>query len=359
MPATAATSGLILHYDMFSLRSGKMRDLVGSNDGTITGTADRAGQVGRSRAFDGVDDRIAPDSTPAPGASFTIACWLRPSNIGDPNELALSLNAVGNDYVRALHTGGVVRAVFKSGGTAVGALDSVTTFSTGAWVHVAARYNGHTRHLFTNGVSQASAAATGTFTWNTLRVGLRNVSSNPYLGRVDELRVYNRWLTQSEIQDVYNDEHVYVPDEDDPAKVVYYRLKQDVGSTYSSTVFSTGWYSSSSTKPFVTVTRGPRREMTFNVGDTFRKYEETVYVDTWVPDNSPASAYFGATGYKHALTLLDWEVRRILNDARFTMGPRFWHTMVVNAAPLDEVEDNRRIFRTRFTVRILWGETIA
>lgn len=145
----------------------------------------------------------------------------------------------------------------------------------------------------------------------------------------------------------------------DPAKTLYDTLRNNVGTTYASTNFSTGWYSATSSKPQVTVTRGGRTDETWNVGDTFRRHDETLYVDTWVPDNSPASAFFGATGYKNALTLLDDEVKRIINSTRFTQGTKLWHAQIVRSMPLDEVTDPRRIFRTRHTVRIIWGESIA
>src|SRR5205823_10501043 len=49
-----------LSYDMENLTAdGRMRDLSrNGNHGTITGTTDVAGKVGRAREFDGVDDVI-------------------------------------------------------------------------------------------------------------------------------------------------------------------------------------------------------------------------------------------------------------------------------------------------------------
>src|SRR3990167_1469357 len=42
----------------------------------------------------------------------------------------------------------------------------------------------------------------------------------------------------------------------DPVTTVYSLLKNNIGSTYSSTAFSTGWYEPTRTVPVVTVTRG-------------------------------------------------------------------------------------------------------
>src|SRR5207245_5147936 len=70
----------VLAYDMETLTAdGRMKDLSGhSNHGTISGTTDVAGVVGRARPFDGIADYIeAPDSSDlALSWSITIAACL-------------------------------------------------------------------------------------------------------------------------------------------------------------------------------------------------------------------------------------------------------------------------------------------
>src|SRR2546425_2147880 len=50
----------VLAYDMETLTAdGKMKDLSGhGNDGTISGTTDVAGKVGRARQFNGIADYV-------------------------------------------------------------------------------------------------------------------------------------------------------------------------------------------------------------------------------------------------------------------------------------------------------------
>ena len=355
MADKSPTDGLILFWDMFTVRSGKIDDLTSTgNDGTITGTADRAGQVGRARNFDGSDDKIVLDSAPST-SSFTITAWLKPLDVGGTDgAIGLLDSASYVGYVAAATN--KFRAV-SALSSAVYTLDTSSTDATGTYAHIAYRYNGHTFYLFRNGVTQASVAASGTYTWSDVRVGTAG-AANFWRGGIDEVRFYNRALSLAEIAVIYNDTVVYSPTSD-PTHILYYLLRQNVGATYASTLFSTGWYNSASNKPFVTVTRASRTDMSFGVGDTYRKYEDLINVDTWVPDNSPASAFFNASGYKNSLTLLDAEVKRIINAGRFTLGPDLWHVQIVRSVPLDEVEDARRIFRTRHTVRVLWGEDIS
>src|SRR5213080_3549434 len=68
-----------LAYDMETLTgSGLMKDLSGhGNDGTITGTTDVVGKVGRARQFDGVGDVIQSPSF-SRSANGTFALWVKP-----------------------------------------------------------------------------------------------------------------------------------------------------------------------------------------------------------------------------------------------------------------------------------------
>ncbi|MGZ8688373.1 MAG: LamG domain-containing protein, partial [Gaiellaceae bacterium] len=63
-------------------------------------------------------------------------------------------------------------------------------------------YDGATLRMFVNGVQVASRAHAGTMTPSTgvLRIGGTNVASEWFAGRIDDLRIYARALSASEIQ---------------------------------------------------------------------------------------------------------------------------------------------------------------
>ena len=201
----APTNGLILFWNMETLSGAQMDDLSPTeNNGTITGTADKAGQIGRSRGFDGVDDQVVAASTPATSASYTILAWLRPKVTG--SNLPISMDAIGLNYFsHGISSANKFTHVLRETGFSR-QITSANTYATGAFYHVAGRYNGDKVYLFVNGVTAASAAsAGGTFTWNSFRIGQRVGGLNLFTGDIDELRVYSRPLSLSEISDVYND----------------------------------------------------------------------------------------------------------------------------------------------------------
>ncbi|QIY91515.1 endo-beta-N-acetylglucosaminidase H [Chryseobacterium gallinarum] len=79
-------------------------------------------------------------------------------------------------------------------------LASTTALSTNTWYHVAATYDGATMKLYINGVLDASKAQAGNVNSNgAFNVGyLYNVSRN-FNGKIDEVRVWKRALSQTEI----------------------------------------------------------------------------------------------------------------------------------------------------------------
>ena len=70
------------------------------------------------------------------------------------------------------------------------------------WSHLAATYDGTALHLYVNHAEVASQVATGTIAASsgTLQIGGSAVSGQYFAGVIDEVRVYNRALTQKAIQ---------------------------------------------------------------------------------------------------------------------------------------------------------------
>ena len=69
------------------------------------------------------------------------------------------------------------------------------------WTHLAATYNASALRLYVNGVQVGSLARTGSLavSGNPLRIGGNNIWSEWFNGVIDEVRVYNRALSASEI----------------------------------------------------------------------------------------------------------------------------------------------------------------
>jgi hypothetical protein len=70
-----------------------------------------------------------------------------------------------------------------------------------AWTHLATTYDGANVRLYVNGTLAATRAATGgiTVSTGTLQIGGNSVWSEWFKGSIDEVRVYSRALSATEI----------------------------------------------------------------------------------------------------------------------------------------------------------------
>ena len=81
-------------------------------------------------------------------------------------------------------------------------LPGVSALTANAWTHLAATYDGATERLYVNGVQVAKQAQTGNMTGSSgaLRIGGNSIWGEYFQGRIDEVRIYNRALSATEIQ---------------------------------------------------------------------------------------------------------------------------------------------------------------
>ncbi len=204
------TTGLIAHWEMNETSGTTATDSAGINDGTMTGGLDAstdsvAGQVSTALNMNGTSDYIEVnqdwDNTLS---TFTYAVWIKPDNVTDQN-LFFALN--GNSlYPRASFTAaaGDIKFQLKIGGTTSSATFN-TNLVTGVWQHVVFTFDnaaGNIYNLYIDGVLfDTNNFPDGTIDGGTsnLLIG-RDTNNNLYFdGIMDDVRVYNRALTITEI----------------------------------------------------------------------------------------------------------------------------------------------------------------
>ncbi len=183
-------------------------DVDGGNHGTLgDGDADKTPtwSFGCGLLFDGVDDFVkVPDSDGLDPAvdKMTIAAWVQPhsSQIGP---LVKKINKIRGYRVNITGTG-ALRFGFRRNGRDK-TVTSTTTLPLHEWTHVAARYDGAQMRIFINGtIDTATAAVTGTSVGTTAPVWIGG-EQNHFHGYLDDISIYDRALSDSEIADLVND----------------------------------------------------------------------------------------------------------------------------------------------------------
>ena len=74
--------------------------------------------------------------------------------------------------------------------------------ASNTWTHLAATYDGANLRLYVNGTQVATRAVTGSMRASTgaLRIGGNSTWGEWFGGLIDDVRIYNRALTPSEVQ---------------------------------------------------------------------------------------------------------------------------------------------------------------
>src|SRR6266853_1651574 len=87
-------------------------------------------------------------------------------------------------------------------GATLGTTYGTAALAANAWTHLATTFDGAALRLYVNAVQVSSLAATGALptSTNPLQIGGDSIYGQFFQGMIDEVRIYNRALTQAEIQ---------------------------------------------------------------------------------------------------------------------------------------------------------------
>jgi Concanavalin A-like lectin/glucanases superfamily/Viral BACON domain len=201
--------GLVAAYGFEETSGAGVLDASGTgNSGTLTGaTRITTGKNGRALSFTGTGNLVTvPDSASLDLVRMTLEAWVYPTSLGTawrtvmlkerPGDLAYGLYA----NTHQTRPSGVIyttREIESRGSAAL---------PVNAWSHLATTYDGSTLRLYVNGTQVSSANAAGTLFASTspLRLGGNSVWGEWFAGRLDDVRVYNRTLSPTEVQSDMN-----------------------------------------------------------------------------------------------------------------------------------------------------------
>ena len=147
--------------------------------------------------FNGTSSRVslAVSQLPAANAAQSISAWVNYSSLPSGATSIVALN--GSSSAVRLGLNGSFLYVVNS---TTSGLILTTPPSTGTWHHVAYTYDGTTNNLFVDGVAVSStttAHETGPVT--SAFIGATTAGSEFFNGSIDEVRIYDRALTATEV----------------------------------------------------------------------------------------------------------------------------------------------------------------
>lgn len=178
-----------------------------------------AGKIGGALSFDGSDDYVQIPQASVSGQTGTFAAWIYPNYTSSEPAIFGAYQEYGLTGLNIAKTTDGHLRMYYSFGTAETQYGVRTTNSVpdSAWTHVAVTTNGSTWKLFLNGMEESLVVTHGTNNGGWFgdvdpysgTIGIVVVSYttlySPWDGKLDDIRIYNRALTATEILALYNE----------------------------------------------------------------------------------------------------------------------------------------------------------
>lgn len=202
--------GLIAYYQF----NGNANDETSNgHNGEVHGaslTTDRFGNINSAYEFDGNNDFIKTLST-FDFPDRTLSLWVNPYDISGSNTtINVAITQDDNDL-----NYGILRVEFNDNGIKLWAGGMTGTYSnnsinTNSWVHlVLIREENVSKYYIDNVLTHTATADSAGSTYNPISdfiIGSGRSTTNQFFhGIIDDIRVYNRVLSSSEIDDIYNE----------------------------------------------------------------------------------------------------------------------------------------------------------
>lgn len=177
------------------------------NHGTLANTSwTPSGKFGSALMFNGTSSWVTVADTNSLDLTvgMTLSAWVRPTSVtSDYRTIMLKERAPGLGY--ALYaTDGASRppAGYLNTGASDVAVVAASNLALNTWTHVAVTYDGAAMRIYVNGALVRTTNTTGAIRTSTgaFRIGGNSVWGEYFAGTIDEVRVYNRALSASDIQ---------------------------------------------------------------------------------------------------------------------------------------------------------------
>jgi hypothetical protein len=180
-----------------------------------------AGKDGQGVTFGSGGYIDIPHSSALANQQFTIDAWVKPQGPGPNNDFWGSVivqkgvsppTGYTNVPISLWWSAQQQKFGFTFGNMGMDEIVSSSTFPAGQWYHVAATYDGSAMKLYVNGNLEASKPFTSSITYDRLIPWTIGSTAAPiraagyprtFNGVIDEVEIFNRALSQAEIQAIY------------------------------------------------------------------------------------------------------------------------------------------------------------
>ena len=203
--AKLVEKGLVSYWSLNEIKGKTVPDDWGENDGTIEGAEKAKGKYGNALQFDGQDNYVncGNDASLDITDAISIEAWVYMESVGTyPTVVAKSGANWGYIFEFLTTTGKINLYLDKANPSWANVAE--TGVQLKEWTHLAATYDGKTIHYYFNGKLDGtySNIPGGQIAENAdnVHLGGRKVGEpHNFDGIIDEVRIYNRALSEAEV----------------------------------------------------------------------------------------------------------------------------------------------------------------
>lgn len=200
---------LVLYYTFDEIVNNKVLDLSGKyNHGDNYGATVVKGKYGRALSFDGLDDYVEVSDNPSiqPTNAITVMGWVNLRGFTRHGGIVCR-GIGGNGYFLMLAMNDTaLRWEVNTDVSGRVYTHSKTKLEYSKWYHFACTYDGSKIEIYINGKLESTYAGEGNIVYpasKNLYLGRSDYGANYLYGVIDETRIYNRALSESEIKLIY------------------------------------------------------------------------------------------------------------------------------------------------------------
>ena len=193
---------------------GNADDISGNgNNGIVYGailTEDRNGNPNSAYQFNGVDSYIdfgSSDLGLTGSSEMTISIWVKPDTPTTWHSTVLASDPFFRPYgikMRGLGSALTAQCTISTSSNKNYVEADSGGIAVGNWYHIVCTYDGSTASIYVDGELKNSISKSGTLTTTTQTIfaGANPYPTHFYNGAIDDIRIWSRALSESEIQDL-------------------------------------------------------------------------------------------------------------------------------------------------------------
>ena len=198
-------NGLMAAYGFEEVSDTTVVDFSGNgNHGTIKEAVSVPnGHNGKALEFDGVNDWVTVNDSASLDFStgMTLEAWVYPKRLINGGKTVILKEMPGGEVYSLYASEDVNRPTSYFNDGDYQGVAGLNPLPLNQWTHLVATYDGQYQRLYVNGKEVANSKRNGLIQQSTgeLRMGGNSLWDEYFQGYIDEVRIYNRALTQAEV----------------------------------------------------------------------------------------------------------------------------------------------------------------